>query len=116
MAWKNASALHASLYAARDRRRQRSTLALTANSIREDASVGSVVGLLFVENGRKDLPWTFAISVDDDMKFDIANGNELQLDDTLDYATSAEHTVTVEADNGVDTTLYATFKIRVIEV
>lgn len=87
---------------------------LSARTIAEDASVNDVIGVLSVANGSGS--YTFSITADPDSKFAIANDDELQLGDTLDYETATSHSVTIEADNGVDAPISRTFAITVTNV
>lgn len=87
---------------------------LSADTIAEDASVNDVIGLLSVANGSG--TYTFTITADPDSKFQIANDDELQVADTLDYEAATSHSVTIEADNGVDDPISRTFTINVTDV
>jgi hypothetical protein len=91
-----------------------SAITLSSTSIAEDASVNSVVGILSVSNGSG--TYTFTITADPDSKFAIANDDELQIDATLDYETASSHSVTIEADNGVDDPITRQFTITVTDV
>jgi len=86
---------------------------LSAVAIAEDASIGATVGALSVVGGSG--VYSFSITSDPDSKFDISGGN-LITDAALDYETATSHQVTIEADNGVDTPLTATFTIIVTDV
>jgi lysophospholipase L1-like esterase len=90
------------------------SIVLSNTSIAEDAAVNAVVGLLSVQNGTGS--YTFTITSDPSNKFAIANGNELQIDNTLDYETATSHIVTIQADNGVDTPFTRQITITVIDV
>jgi hypothetical protein len=90
------------------------TIVLSENSIAESAATSSVVGLLSTQNGSG--TYTFTITADPDNKFAIANDNELQIDQTLDYETKTSHLVTVEADNGVDDPISRQITINVLDV
>jgi hypothetical protein len=87
---------------------------LSATSIAEDAADNSVVGVLSVVNGSGS--YTFSITADADNKFAIANDDELQIDELLDYETATSHLVTIEADNGVDDPITRQFTITVTDV
>lgn len=89
-------------------------IGLSADTVAEDASVNSVVGILSVSNGSG--TYTFTITADPDSKFAIANDDELQIDATLDYETASSHSVTIEADNGVDDPITRQFTITVTDV
>jgi hypothetical protein len=89
-------------------------IVLSATSISESASVNDVVGTLSVVNGSG--TYTFSITADPDSKFQIANDDELQVADTLDYETDTSHLVTIEADNGVDDPISQQFTITVTNV
>jgi hypothetical protein len=89
-------------------------LTLSALSVDEDASVNDVIATIAVSFGSG--PYTFTITADPDSKFQIANDDELQVADTLDYETATSHSVTIEADNGVDPVISKTFTITVNNV
>jgi hypothetical protein len=105
----------------RSRFRNRSTgegdvlprIVITAQTVAEDASIGAAVGTLSVVNGSGS--YTFSITVDPDSKFAI-DGAALELAAVLDYETATSHSVTVEADNGVDAPFTRTFTISVTDV
>jgi large repetitive protein len=88
-------------------------IALTSASIAEDAIVGDAVGTLSVTNGSG--VYTFTITADPDTKFAI-DGSALELGATVDYETATTHSVTIEADNGVDPPISRTFTIYVTNV
>ena len=90
-----------------------STIVLSATSIAESATSGSVVGALSVTGGSGS--YTFSITADPDNKFAI-DGSNLETDAALDYETATSHSVTIEADNGVDTPISRTFTITVTNV
>lgn len=90
------------------------TIQLSASFIAEDASVTDVIGILSVANGSG--TYTFTITADPDSKFQIDNDDELQVGDTLDYETATSHSVTIEADNGVDDPFTRMFTISVTDV
>jgi hypothetical protein len=83
------------------------------NEIAEDAASGSVVGTLSVANGSGS--YTFSITSDPDNKFAI-DGDDLETDAALDYETATSHSVTIEADNGVDDPISRVFTITVTNV
>ena len=86
-------------------------LVLSNSSISEAAVIGDLVGVLSVVRGSG--TYTFTITADPDSKFAI-DSNRLELDATLDYGTATFHSVTIEADNGVDPPISKTFIIQVI--
>jgi hypothetical protein len=88
-------------------------ISLSGSSVAEDASVGDLVGTLSVVNGSG--VYTFSITADPDSKFAI-DGTALETAAALDYETATTHSVTIEADNGVDTPLSRTFNIAVANV
>lgn len=90
------------------------SLVIDADTIAEDASSGTVVGILSVLGGNG--TYTFTITADPDSKFAIANDDELQVDAALDYETATSHSVTVEADNGIDDPIERVFTINVTDV
>lgn len=87
---------------------------LSDNTIAEDAADNSVVGILSVVGGSG--TYTFSITADPDNKFAIANDDELIIDELLDYETATSHSVTIEADNGVDDPITRVFTITVTDV
>lgn len=89
------------------------TIQLSATSIAEDAASGSVVGALSVSNGSGS--YTYSITSDPDSKFAI-DGSNLETAATLDYETDTSHSVTIEADNGVDDPISRVFTITVTNV
>lgn len=89
------------------------SLRLSPRSIEEDAGIGDPVGTLSVVNGSGS--YTFSITADPNSKFAI-DGDALELGDTLDYETATSHSVTIEANNGVDPIISRTFTITVTDV
>lgn len=88
-------------------------ISLTASSIAEDASINDVVGALSVTGGSG--TYTFTITADPDNKFAISVAN-LIIDQLLDYETATSHSLTIQADNGVDTPISRVFSIAVTDV
>jgi hypothetical protein len=88
-------------------------ISLSSDTLAEGAS-GRKVGDLSVVNGSGS--YTFSITADPDNKFTIANGDELTLDNAIDYETATSHLVTIQADNGVDTPISRQFTITVTDV
>ena len=86
---------------------------ITNTTIAEDAADNSVVGVLSVINGSG--AYTFSITADPDNKFAIANDDELQIDELLDYETATSHSVTIEAA-GTGGPFTRTFTITVTNV
>lgn len=94
------------------------TIQLSATSIAEDAADNSVVGTLSVANSPDGVTWTFSIEVGDDPdnKFAIANDDELQIDEPLDYETATSHLVTITATPSVGDVITRQFTITVTDV
>lgn len=90
------------------------TIQLSAFTVAESASVATVIGTLSVINGSG--TYTFTITADPDSKFQIANDDELQVAAALDYETATSHSVTIEADNGVDDPITRSFTVFVSNV
>jgi hypothetical protein len=88
-------------------------LRLSNAAIAEDAGIGDMVGTLSVVGGSG--VYTFTITADPDTKFAI-DGDVLELAAGLDYETKSSHTVTIQADNGVDPTFERLFTISIIDV
>lgn len=89
------------------------SISLSASSVDEDASLSTVIGTLSVVNGSGS--YTFSITADPDSKFDL-DGADLINDAAFDYETATSHSVTIEADNGVDDPISDTFVITVTNV
>lgn len=91
-------------------------IALSGASIAEDASIGDLVGTLSVVNGSGS--YTFSITADPDSKFvlDVGDNTRLETEATLDYETATSHSVTIEADNGVDDPISRVFTVTVTDV
>jgi hypothetical protein len=84
-------------------------------SLAEDTSPGTVIGTFSVTNGSG--TYTFAITADPSSKFEIGvGGTTLELNELLDYDAAASHSVTIEADNGVDDPIQRGFVIVVTDV
>lgn len=88
-------------------------IVLSASSVLETASVNTVIGVLAVANGSGS--YTFTEAADPDSKFNISGAN-LRVDASLDYETKTSHSVTIQADNGVDPVLARAFTITVVDV
>jgi len=88
-------------------------IALSGYSIAEDAIVGAAIGTLSVNNGSG--VYTYTITADPDAKFAI-DADSLELGATVDYETATSHSVTIEADNGVDDPVSRTFVVFVSNV
>lgn len=86
---------------------------LSGSTVAEDASVGDLVGTLSVSNGSGS--YTFTLTDDAGGLFAI-DGDDLEVADALDYETATSHSVTVEADNGVDPPISRQFTINVTDV
>jgi hypothetical protein len=88
-------------------------IALSGYSIAEDAIVGAAIGTLSVNNGSGS--YTYTITADPDVKFAI-DGDALELGATVDYETATSHSVTIEADNGVDPPISRVFTITITNI
>lgn len=88
-------------------------IAITASSILESAVSGSTVGVLSVVGGEG--TYTFTKTADPDAKFAVS-GSNLNTAAALDFETAQAHSVTVQADNGVDAPITRTFTISVLNV
>ncbi len=86
---------------------------LSAASVAENATAGTAIGTLSVENGSGS--YTFTIDTDTDGKFQL-DGAGLEVGAALDYETATSHDVTISADNGVDDPILRTFTITVTNV
>ena len=91
-------------------------LSLSATTIPEDATIGTVVGTLAVSNLPDGVTVTgYTITADPDSKFAI-DGDELQTDAALDYETATSHSVTIEAALSAGDPISRTFAITVTNV
>lgn len=93
------------------------SIQLSALTIAEDAAGLDPVGTASVANGSGTYTW--AITADPDSKFVIdETTGVLSLAElaTLDYETATSHSVTIEADNGVDDPISRQFTISVTDV
>lgn len=86
---------------------------ISSTSVLEDAAIGDLVGILSVTGGGG--PYTFTITSDPDSKFAI-DGDRLEVNAPLDYETATSHSVTIEADDGVNPPISRTFTIQVIDI
>lgn len=89
------------------------SILLSNQSVPENAALNDLVGVLSVVDGTGS--YTFTITADPDAKF-LIDGDELQVADFLDYETATSHSVTIEADNGVDDPISRQFTITVTNV
>jgi hypothetical protein len=85
---------------------------LSNTEIDDDLGVAGLVGVLSVTAGSG--TYTYSITADPDSKF-VLDQDRLELEATVNAATSTTHSVTIEADNGVDTPLSRVFIIVVNE-
>lgn len=88
------------------------SIQLSASTIAEDADVGDAVGTLSVVNGSGS--YTFTLTDDAGGLFDV-DGAALEVAGALDFETAASHSITVEADNGVDAPISRVFSITVTD-
>ena len=90
-------------------------LRISGSSVAEDATSGTAIGVLSVTNGSG--TYTFTKTADPDTKFAInVDGVTLETAAALDYETATTHSVTIQANNGVDPILERTFVIYVTDV
>lgn len=100
-----------------DQRRERveasePAIALSNNFVAEDAAVGATVGTFSFLNGSG--TYTFTLTDSAGGLFAI-DGDDLEVADALDFDTTGQHSITVEADNGVDDPTSQVFIIRVTD-
>lgn len=88
------------------------SIMLSASSVAENAANGAI-GTLSVSGGSGS--YTFTETADPDSKFGVS-GTTLSKTAAMDYETATSHSVTVQADNGVDTPLSRAFTITVTNV
>jgi hypothetical protein len=113
----------AALYFARKRRRERARgttveprIVLTGNTVSEDASSGTTVGVFSVVNGSGTYAFTLTGDAGGLFALDSEDDTELETAGALNYEAATSHSITVQADNGVDPVLEQTFNIVVINV
>jgi hypothetical protein len=88
---------------------------LSASTIAEDAADNSVVGALSVTNPEGTYVFSIEIGDDPDNKFAIS-GDNLIIDELLDYETATSHQVTITANPDIGATIERTFTITVTDV
>lgn len=91
-------------------------IALNGNRVAEDASAGTLVGLLAVLNGAGAYAFTLTDDAGGLFALDGVDDARLEVAGALDFETAAAHQVTVEADNGVDAVLSRSLTIIVTDV
>lgn len=90
------------------------SISLSASSIEEGAAAGTLVGTFSVVNGSG--TYTFTLTDDAGTRFAI-DGNDLEAGAVAtDFETATSHSITVEADNGVDPVISDSFTITVTNV
>ncbi|TDW20411.1 hypothetical protein EV128_12541 [Rhizobium azibense] len=86
------------------------TIRLSNTSVPEAATIGSLIAALSVSKGSGS--YIFTKTADPDNKFEIVGAN-LNLAAALDFETKTQHSVTIQASNGVDAPLTKTFTIGI---
>ncbi|QIG72873.1 hypothetical protein EVB97_335 [Rhizobium phage RHph_Y65] len=87
------------------------TIYLSNATIFENSLNNSVIGHLSITGGQANYIFT---KIDDpDNKFSLVN-KTLRLSGSLDFETNSSHTVTIQADNGIDFPVIRTFTINVV--
>ena len=71
-------------------------------SIPEDAAIGDLVGLLSVQNPSGSYTFTMTSSAGGKFALDGVDDTRVEVAGALDYETATSHSITIEADNGVD--------------
>jgi hypothetical protein len=89
------------------------TILLSSSTVPESATIGTVVGALSVILGSGS--YTFTLTDDAGGLFAV-DGDDLEVAGALDYETASSHSITVEADNGVDPVLTRSFTITVTNI
>jgi hypothetical protein len=89
-------------------------ITLSDTTIAEDASVGDLLGTLSVTNGSG--VYAFTITLNDYFEIDGVDDTRVEVKASLDYETNPTHSITIQADNGVDDPLERTFTITVTDV
>lgn len=92
-------------------------ITLDSLSIAEDQTQGTLVGNLAVVNGSGSYTFTLTDTSSNAFQLDGVDSSLLEVGSAgLDYETATSHTITVEADNGVDDPISRNFTINVIDV
>jgi len=86
---------------------------LSGTTVSETATIGTLVGVLSVSGGSG--VYAFTKIADPDLKFAVS-GSNLDTAALLDYEAGQSHSVTVQADNGVDVPFSRLFTITVTNV
>lgn len=92
-----------------------SAVSLSATNIHESEHAGTVIGTLSTTD--VDLPgdtFTYSILSDPDNKFTIV-GNELRLNNVLDYEIDTQHSVTIQTNDGNGGTTNQIFTINILD-
>lgn len=88
-------------------------IAISSTSVSESAPNPTTIGTLSVVNGSG--VYTFTKTADPDAKFAVS-GSNLNTAAALNYETATFHSVTIQADNGVDAPLTRAYSINVVNV
>jgi hypothetical protein len=92
------------------------TIVLSASTVAEDASVGDLVGTLSVSNGSGSYAFTMTNTAGGLFALDGVDDTLTEVAGALDYETATSHSITIEADNGVDAPITQQFTISVTNV
>jgi hypothetical protein len=92
------------------------TIVLSASTVAEDASVGDLVGTLSVTNGSGSYAFTMTDDAGGLFALDGVDDTLAEVAGALDYETATSHSITIEADNGVDAPITQQFTISVTNV
>lgn len=90
------------------------SLSLSSATILDDATIGAVVGTLSATVYGSDNTLTYTILSDPENKFTIV-GNELRIDQDIDWATDASHPVRIQVADSAGRTWNKLFTINVTE-
>jgi hypothetical protein len=90
------------------------SIILSPETVLDTAVGGDLVGTLSVIGGRG--TYTFSITADPDSKFDLdgTDTSLLEVEALATFSVGDSHSVTIEADNGIDAVISATFSVRVL--
>jgi hypothetical protein len=92
------------------------SIALSASTIAEDASVGALVGTLSVTNGTGTYAYTMLFSSGGKFALDGADTTRVEVAAALDFETDNYYQIEVSGDNGVQAPLRGIFAITVTDV
>ncbi len=92
------------------------SIVLSANTVIDDAIVGTSIGTFAVASGTGVYTFTITSDVGEKFTIDILDHPTLVTAGTINYDVATTHDITVEADNGVDAVVTKNYTIYVTDV